>query len=59
MNDSCSDKEICLESPLAPLSHVCIAPDVTVLLIVTEVLVDPGFLAERLVNYREALLQVC
>ena len=58
MDDSCSDRKMCLESLLAPLGHVCIAPDVTVLLRVTEVLVDPGFLSELLVNYREALLQV-
>ena len=33
-------------------------PGVTVVLRVTKVHVDPGFLDELLVNYREALLQV-
>ena len=59
ISTSCSDGQLCIESLVALNGYFCaVILDRSMILEVTGVEVDPGFLDDQLVNYREALLQV-
>lgn len=56
-NANCSSEEVCMESLVDPDGYVCVEVQLDILLIVTDVDIEIGFLDDLLVNYREALLQ--